>query len=95
MLNGRKIHMKAILEVDAKVSSNETVEYVKEINNLNDVQCLNRELQINSLVGCGNTKVYAKDTINLDEADNLVEVMKADLRITNRDTKISYNKVFN
>lgn len=93
VLNGRKIHMKAILEVDAKVSSNETVEYVKEINNLNDVQCLNREFQINSLVGCGNTKVYAKDTINLDEADNLVEVMKTDLRITNRDTKISYNKV--
>ena len=37
--------------------------------------------------------MYAKDTINLDEADNLVEVMKTDLRITNRDTKISYNKV--
>ena len=64
VLNGRKIHMKAILEVDAKVSSNETVEYVKEINNLNDVQCLNREFQINSLVGCGNTKVYAKDNEN-------------------------------
>lgn len=93
VLNGRKIHMKAILEIEAKVSSNETVEYVKQINNLKDVQCLNREFQINSLVGRGNTKVYAKDTINIDEADNLVEVMKTDLKITNRDTKISYNKV--
>lgn len=93
VLNGRKIHVKAILEMEAKVSSNETVEYVKEINNLNNVQCLNRNLQINSLVGSGNTKVYAKDTINIDEADNLVEVMKTDLKIANRDTKISYNKV--
>lgn len=85
--------MKAILDVDAKISSNENVEYVKEINNLKDIQCLNREFQISSLVGNGNTKVYAKDTINIDEADNLVEIMKTDLRITNRDTKISYNKV--
>lgn len=34
VLNGRKIHVKAILDVDAKISSNENVEYVKEINNL-------------------------------------------------------------
>lgn len=43
--------MKAILDVDAKISSNENVEYVKEINNLKDIQCLNREFQISSLVG--------------------------------------------
>lgn len=51
VLNGRKIHVKAILDVDAKISSNENVEYVKEINNLKDIQCLNREFQISSLVG--------------------------------------------
>ncbi len=93
LLNSRKIHVKAMLEIEAKVFSNETVEYVKEINNLNNVQCLNRNFQINSLVGSGNTKVYAKDTINIDEIDNLVEIIKTDLKITNRDTKISYNKV--
>lgn len=93
VLNGRKIRMKAILEVESKISSNETVEYVKEINNLSDVQFLNCNFNINSLVGSGNTKVYAKDTIAIDEIDNLVEVMKTDIRITNRDTKISYNKV--
>lgn len=93
IINGRKIHMKAILEIDAKVSSNETIEYVKQVNNLKDVQCLNREFQINSLIGKENTKVYAKDTISIAETDNLVEVMKTDLKITNRDTKISYNKI--
>mgnify|MGYP004508189241 FL=1 len=93
VLNGRKLHVKAILEIDAKVSSNENIEYAKEINNLRDVQCLNKEIQINSLIGTGNTKIYAKDTINIDEADNLVEVMRADVRITNRDVKTSYNKI--
>lgn len=93
VINGRKIHMKAILEVEAKVSSNETIEYIKEISNLKDIQYLNKEFQINSLIGRGYTKVYAKDTINIEETDNLVEVMKTDLKITNRDTKISFNKV--
>ena len=93
VLNGRKIHIKAILEVESKVSSNETVEYVKEISNLKDIQFLNSDFEINSLIGSGTTKVYAKDTIMLDEADNLVEVMKTDLKIINKDIKISYNKV--
>jgi len=93
VLNGRKINVKAELEIDNKISSNETIEFIKEINHLKDVQFLNKEFQINSLVGQGSTKIYAKDTINIDETDNLVEIMKTDLRITNRDTKISYNKV--
>lgn len=93
VLNGRKIHMKAIIEVEAKVSSNETVEYVSEIQNLKDIQLLNQDFQINSLIGTGSTRLYAKDTFTIDQIDNLVEVMKTDLKIVNKDTKISYNKV--
>ncbi len=93
VINGRKIHVKAILEVEAKVSSNETVEYVKDIQNLKNVQLLNKDFHINSLVGTGSTKLYAKDTFTIDQIDNLVEVMKTDLKIINKDTKISYNKV--
>ncbi len=93
VLNGRKIHIKALIEIESKVSSNETVEYVKQINQIPDIQCLKRNFQIHSLIGSGSTKVYAKDTLTIDTIDNLVEVMKTDLRITNHDTKISYNKV--
>lgn len=93
VLNGRKVHIKAMLEVEAKVSSNETIEYVKDIQNLKDVQLLNQDFRINSLIGTGNTRLYAKDTFTIDQVDNLVEVMKTDLKIVNKDTKISYNKV--
>lgn len=93
VLNGRKIHVKAMLEVEAKVSSNETVEFVKDIQNLKDVQLLNQDFRINSLVGTGVTKLYAKDTFSIDQIDNLVEIMKTDLKIINKDTKVSYNKV--
>ena len=39
------------------------------------------------------TKVYAKDTLVIDNIDNLEEIMKVDVRIINKETKISYNKV--
>ena len=42
VLNGRKIHIKALIEIESKVSSNETVEYVKQINQIPDIQCLKR-----------------------------------------------------
>ena len=38
ILNGRKIHLKAMIETEIKISSNENVEYVSKITNSNDVQ---------------------------------------------------------
>ena len=93
ILNGRKINIKATLGIEVKVLSNESVEYINEIKNVKDVQCLKKDFQINSLIGSGSTKIYAKDTLTIDQVDNLVEIMKADLKIINKDTKISYNKV--
>lgn len=54
---------------------------------------LNKELSVNSLIGSGTTKVYAKDTLTIDNIDNLAEIMKVNIKILNKDTKISYNKV--
>ena len=48
---------------------------------------------MNSLIGEGTSKAYAKDTFVLDNTHNLAEIMKADVKIINKDTKISYNKV--
>ncbi len=93
VINGRKINVKAILDVEIKVSANEDVDFVKEVNNVKDIQLLTNNLKLNSLLGTGNTKVYAKDTIVIDSADNLAEIMKVDINIINKETKISYNKV--
>lgn len=92
VINGRKISIKAILDIEIKISANEDVEIINHIE-VPDIQMLNKDLCINSLIGSGNTKVYAKDTIMLDNIDNLAEVMKIDMKIVNKDTKISYNKV--
>ncbi|MFR5683647.1 MAG: DUF3794 domain-containing protein, partial [Clostridia bacterium] len=93
VLNGRKVSVKAAVELKQKVYSNETVEYIKQIQNVEDIQLLNKSFVLNSLIGSGMNKVYAKDTLILDNIDNLAEILKVDLKITNQDTKVSYNKI--
>lgn len=93
VLNGRKVNIKSIMDVELKILSNEEVEFVKGIEEVKDVEVLDNTLRLNSLLGSGFTKVYAKDTIVIDSVDNLAEIMKVDITIINQETKISYNKV--
>lgn len=93
ILNGRKINIKIILEVEVKVYSNEQTSLICNINNLQDIQVLSSLKQINSLIATGNTIACAKDTISISEEDEIAEIMKVGLRIINKDIKISYNKV--
>ena len=93
VLNGRKVNIKAIMDIELKISSNEELEFIKGIEEIKDVQYLDKTLKLNSLLGSGNTKVYAKDTIVIDSIDNLAEIMKVEMKIVNKETKVSYNKV--
>ncbi len=93
VINGRKISIKSNVEIDLSIYSKEEVEIVNEIDGSKDIQMLKEELEINSLVGTGETKISAKDTLMIDNVDNLAEILKADLSIINKDIKISYNKL--
>ena len=93
VINGRKVGIKAAIEVEIKVYMKEDVEIVNDIQNADGIQMLKEELRVNSLVGMGNTKIYAKDTINIDNIDNLAEILKSDICICGKDIKISYNKI--
>lgn len=93
VLNGRKINIKVCLKIKTTIYSNENISIIREVNNMDHLQKLSNNTQINSLIGEGSTKIYAKDTINIDNVDNLVEILKTDIQIINKDMKISYNKV--
>lgn len=93
ILNGRKVNIKVNIDVSVNVYSNEDIEFIREIENRNDIQVLNKPTNIDSLLGSGNTKVYAKDTIGIESTDNLAEVMKTNINIINREVKTSYNKI--
>lgn len=93
VINGRKVGIKAAIEIEINIYSNEEVEIVNNVQNAEDIQILKENLKVNSLVGMGDTKIYAKDTVNIDNVDNLAEILKADVAIGEKDVKISYNKI--
>ena len=93
VINGRKIGIKAGIEIEIKIYSNEVVSIVNSIPNSEGIQTLQESLSVNSLIGEGDNKIFAKDTININQEDNLVEILKADVIIGNKDVKLSYNKI--
>ena len=93
VINSRKLGLKAVLDAEIKVYSNSNIDIIKEINSNCCLQKLSNTIDVNSLVGYGTTKAYAKETVSIDEIDNLAEILKVDMDMINRDTKISYNKV--
>ena len=92
VINGRKIGIKATLEITVEVYSNEEIQIVNNVEDDN-IQILKEDLRVNSLVGVGKTKIYSKETIPVQDVDNIAEILKVGLVITDRDIKISYNKV--
>ena len=93
IINGRKLNVKAILEADVKVFDNENINIISNMNDIDNIQLLNSNKKINSLVGKGSTSVYAKDTISVEAEDEIAEIMQAGLKIVDKDIKLSYNKV--
>lgn len=93
VLNGRKVNIRVILDINVKAYYNEDLQLINNINDIKDIQSLKENLNVNSLLGFGNTKVYAKDTLVIDNIDELAEIMKVNIEIKNEETKISYNKI--
>lgn len=93
VINGRKIGIKATIEVFIEIYSNENVEIVNNIENNDNIQMLKEDINVNSLVGIGETKIYSKENISIQEIDNLAEILKSEVMICDKDIKISYNKV--
>lgn len=93
VLNGRKINVKIGLEINIKLYSNENIDLINKINNVNDIQVLEKDFKINSLIGNGSTRIYAKETFAIDAQDELAEILKTEINLVESDIKLSYNKV--
>ena len=93
VLNGRKLRVKIEMQINIQIYSREDINILNEIKNIQNIQILKEKMQINTLIGSGEVKLSAKDTIAYNNADTLAEVIKTSLNIVNKEIKISYNKV--
>ena len=93
VLNGRKINIRAGIEFKIKIFSNEYIDVITGINNIDDIQTLDKIFEVNSVLGNDSARVYLKDTLNIDNQDEIAEILKAEINLGDYDIKISYNKI--
>lgn len=93
IINGRKLSLKAIIEVKSNMYLESNIDVISNIDSIENMQVLKDTQDIISCLGKGTTKVNAKDTISIDETDDVAEIMKVDLNIIDKEIKTSYNKV--
>ena len=92
IINERKVNLKASLGFEITILANSTVEFVNNVD-LKDIQKLESTIPVNVVLGVGQTKTVTKETINIDNNDNLAEILKVNSTITNKSIKVSYNKI--
>ncbi len=94
IINGRKINLRANMEVSITVYSKENIEYIDKIEDCRDVQLLKTKYCRKYISRKWKHKnICKKDTVNIENIDNLAEIMRASVTIENKESKISYNKV--
>lgn len=92
IVNERKISLRANIDFEIKLLANSNIEYVNNID-IRDVQKLENTIQVNQVLSTGFTKTITKETVNIDQSDNLAEILKVNTDICNKSIKVSYNKI--
>lgn len=67
VINGRKIGIKVAIEVQIKIYNKEEIEIVNDIPEMNGIQMLKENVTVNSLIGEGDNKIYAKTLYRLTQ----------------------------
>lgn len=94
ILNERKIHVVATATIDLKISTENEINIVRDIEEKeNRIQKLEKRMTINSLVGSGTSKAAIKENLKVTDVEKVINIVKVQYSIENLDSKISYNKV--
>ena len=93
VINGRKVSVKAAIEVEINIYENEEMNIISDIQEKEDMQILKEDIKINSLLGSRETKIYAKENISIDNMDFLADILKINISLSGKETKVSYNKI--
>ena len=93
VLNERKISTKISLKIEIECYSIEEIEFLNNIDELEDVEKQKNVLNINSMIGRNFVKATIREDIEVEETDSISEILKTNIEIKNIENKISYNKV--
>ena len=90
IINERKVNIKAELNFNIQIFKNSNIENISDVK-IDDLQKLEKKIDINTIVGIGNTKANISEKINCDS--KIQDILSVNTNINNIESKISINKV--
>ncbi|ABW17847.1 DUF3794 and LysM peptidoglycan-binding domain-containing protein [Alkaliphilus oremlandii] len=92
--NDRKIGIKAIINLASKVIEEKSIEITKDIAGIEDIQVLKESFQYTDTAGYSKSEALIKDGFEMMEEEyEIKEVLKWDLAVIERESKITDGKV--
>lgn len=93
ILNERKLNVEIDLEISILTNKKDRVEYVIGLENEEKVQILQKEVEVESLVGVGKSKASIRENLPIDNIDQVLDIVSSDINVRNIENKLSINKI--
>ena len=94
IITGRRVNIKSPVTLDVKVINNCEYNLAKDIVDDRNMELQKNNLSMNILCNCKKQDIELRENISLDEnCPPIGEILKATIKISNEEFKISYNKI--
>lgn len=94
VLNSRKVNVKAILDISAKVFSQLEQSVARDFDGAEEIQVLKTGQEVSSYLGCTESKFPLRELMEIPAGKPAIrELLRNDIRITGKDFKLSEGKV--
>lgn len=94
ILNSRKVNVKAIISLHGRVTSQLEQYITRDFEGIEDVQVLRNAVSVNSYIGDSDTGCPVRETLEIPAGKPaIIEVLRSDVKITDKDFKLSDNKI--
>lgn len=94
VVNSRKINIKTIVNLSAKVTDQVEQYIAQDFESGSGVQVLRNKVSVNSFIGCSNTPCTINENLELPAGKPpIAEILRSDVKISGKEVKLSDNKI--
>lgn len=93
-VDGRKVSLNALVNIESRIEKSNLIEMVKEIKEVENLEVLKEKVRYNHFLGEGNTHSLIHEAFEVDDdMPDIDEVLKLDLRVHEDESKVVEDKI--
>ena len=93
IINERKIIVSANAKIKVEFFEIAEVELISSLDTTSDLQIRKEDVKIKNFIGANKAKGNIKETIDFDQMDPIIDILKTEIQLGKTENKVSYNKV--